>query len=91
MSFTYKGKPLFPTKTALDELSEIDLELYEVVEILENGFEIRKRANNVTEKAIQRGNKVINVVIVDLGDYFKLIHAGKFTLSRKFKKLRNGF
>ena len=65
--FTYKGKPVFPTKTALDELSEIDLDLYEVIEILESGFEIRKRAKNITEKAIQRGNKIINIVIVDQG------------------------
>ena len=87
MDFTYKGKPIFPTKTALNELSEIDVNLYEVPNILENGFQIRKRKKNITERGIQRGNKVINVVVVDLGNYYKLIHAGKFTLSKKFKKL----
>ena len=83
MDLTYRGKPIFPTKTALNELSEIDVNLYEVPEILEKGFEIRKRAKNVTEKGIQRGNKVINVVVVDLGNYYKLIHAGEFTLAKK--------
>lgn len=87
MDFTYKGKPIFPTKTALNELDEINLSLYEVPEILEKGFEIRKRKENIIERGIQRGNKVINVVVVDLGDYYKLIHAGEFTLSKKFKKL----
>ena len=87
MNFTYKGKPIFPTKTALNELSEIDVNLYEVPEILEKGFEIRKRAKNITERGIQRGNKVINVVVVDMENYYKLIHAGEFTLSKKFKKL----
>ncbi|MBI2655366.1 hypothetical protein HYX06_02995 [Candidatus Woesearchaeota archaeon] len=87
MNFTYKGKPILPTKTALNELSEINVNLYEVPEILENGFEIRKRKKNITERGIQRGNKVINVVVVDLGNYYKLIHAGEFTLSKKFKKL----
>jgi len=87
MGFTYKGKPIFPTKTALNELSDIDVNLYEVPEILEKGFEIRKRAKNITERGIQRGNKIMNVVVVDLGDYYKLIHAGEFTLSKKFKKL----
>ncbi len=90
MGFTYKGKPIFPTKTALTELSEIGVDLYEVPEILEKGFEIRKRAKSITERGIQRGNKVINVVVVELEDYYKLIHAGEFTLSKKFKKLVRG-
>lgn len=83
-------KPVLPTKRALDELSDIDLDLHDAVYILENGFEIRKRGRNVIEKGIQRGSKVINVVAVDLGGYYKLIHAGEFTLSRKFKKLIKG-
>ena len=87
MSFTYMGKPILPTKTALNELSEIDVNLYEVPEILEKGFEVRKRKKNIVERGIQRGSKIINVAVVDLGDYYKLIHAGEFTLSKKFKKL----
>ena len=87
MDFTYKGKPILPTKTALNELSEIDVNLYEVPEILEKSFEIRKRKKNIIERGIQRENKVINVVVVDLGNYYKLIHVGKFSLSKKFRKL----
>ena len=87
MDFTYKGKPILPNKTALNELSEVDVNLYEVPNILENGFEIRKRKKNIIERGVQRGNKVINIVVVDLGNYYKLIHAGEFTLSKKFKKL----
>ena len=87
MNFNYNGKPILPTKTALNELSEIGVNLSDVHEILEKGFEVRKRAKNITERGIQRGNKVINVVVVDLGNYYKLIHAGEFTLSKKFKKL----
>jgi len=92
MDFTYKGKSIFPTKTALNELSDIDVNLYEVPEILEKGFEIRKRKKNIIERGIQKGNKVVNVVVVDLGDYYKLIHAGEFTLSKKFRKMvsKNG-
>ena len=92
MDFTYKAKPILPTKTALDELSDIGMDLGKVPEILENGFEIRKRKKNIIERGIQRGNKVVNVVVVDLGDYYKLIHAGEFTLSKKFKKMvsKNG-
>lgn len=87
MDFTYNGKLIIPTKAVLDELSNINLNLYEVPEILEKGFEIRKRKKNITEKAIAKGNKVINVVIVDMGNFYKLIHAGEFTLTKKFRKL----
>ena len=87
MNFTYKGKSILPTKTALNELSEINASLCEVPEILEKGFEVRKRAKNIIERGVQRGNKVINIVVVDFGNYYKLIHAGEFTLSKKFKKL----
>ena len=87
MNITFNGKPILPTKTALNELSEINLDLYKATKILENGFVIRKRKKNIIEKAVRRGNKVVNVVVVDVGEYYKLIHAGEFTLSNKFKKL----
>ena len=83
----FKGKPIIPTKAVLDELSEINLNLHNVVEILEKGFRIRKRKKNVIERGIKKGSKIINVVVVDLGNYYKLIHAGEFTMTKKFKKL----
>ena len=94
MNFMHNGKPVMPTKTAMDELSDISLDLYEVPKILEKGFEIRKRKGNITEKGIKKGNKIINVVVVDMGNYYKLIHAGMFTITKKHKKLmrdKNGF
>jgi len=30
---------------------------------------------------------VVNVVVVDMDNYYKLIHIGEFTLSKKFRKL----
>ena len=87
MDFVYDGKPIIPTKEALTELSDLDLDLYAVQEILEKGFKLRKRKKNVTEKAIRKGNKIINAVAVDMGNYFKLIHVGKFSINNKFKKL----
>ena len=87
MDYTYEGKPILPTKTALNELSDIHVNLYEVPEILEKGFHLKKRKKNIIERAIIRENKIINVVIVDVGDYYKLIHAGEFTLSTKFRQL----
>ena len=86
----FKGKPVMPTKTAMDELSNINFDLKEAVEVLEKGFELRKRKKNIIERAIKKENKVINIVVVDMGNYYKLIHAGKFTLTEKFKKLMRG-
>ncbi|MBS3150152.1 hypothetical protein J4455_05720 [Candidatus Woesearchaeota archaeon] len=48
-------------------MSEIDINLYEIPEILEKGFEVRKRAKNIIERGVRRGNKIINIVVVDLG------------------------
>ena len=87
MNLTYNGKPILPTKTAMNELSDIDVNLYDVPDILENGFEMRKRKKNIIERGMQRGSKVVNVVVVEMDNYYKLIHAGQFTLSKKFKKL----
>jgi len=90
MEFNYKGKTIMPTKIAMDELSDIDLDLYRVLDILENGFELRKRKKNITEKAIKKGDKIINVVVVDMGNYYKLIHVGEFSLTKKFRKIMGG-
>jgi hypothetical protein len=86
--FVYEGKPVMPTKMAIDELNSIGLGLYEAVKILEIGFNIRKRKQNIIEKGITKGNKIINVVVVDVGAYYKLIHAGQFTFAKKFKTLK---
>ncbi len=90
MDLAYKGKPIIPTKAVLDELSNIRLDLYDIPEILEKGFELRKRKKNIIERAITKGNKVINVVIIDMDNFYKLIHAGEFTLTKKFRKLMEG-
>ncbi len=87
MDIIYKGKPIIPTKSVLNELSKINLNLYKVQIILEKGFEIRKRRKNIIERAIQKKNKLINVVVVDMGNYYKLIHVGRFTLTKKFRKI----
>lgn len=87
MEFIFNGKPVLPTKQVLDELSQINSDLYEVMNILEYGFPIRKRKKNIIERGLIQGNKVINVVVVDMGNYYKLIHAGKFSLAKKFKRM----
>ena len=90
MEFTYLRKPIFPTKEALTELSSLGLDLYKVQEILESGFHLRKRKKNITEKALRKGNKIINVVVVEVGNYYKLIHVGRFSMNKKFRQAIRG-
>ena len=86
MDFTFNGKPIFPTKEAMDELSDVGLDLHDAIAIMQEGFVVRKRKRNIIERAIKRGNKIINIVAVDMGNYYKLIHAGKFSYNKKFNK-----
>lgn len=83
---TYKGLRIVVSKRAVDrELSELRLDLWDVKEILEIGFDCSrsKRKENIEEKCIRIGNKVIKVVVekseVEMEDVWKLRHVGIFT------------
>ena len=81
MFFEWKGKPLIPTRRALDEMERINIDMYKTVEMLDNGFDCSRsrRKLNLFERCIRRRGKVIKVVVADIGNYFKIIHAGEFT------------
>ena len=86
----YKGLKLIPSKSAARELLNYGLMIADCEEILENGYEPRKRAKNTVEKWMDFGNKTYNVVVVKSYNYFYredvylITHVGKFTK----KKLR---
>jgi len=70
-----------------------DVILYDIVEILEEGFDCSrsKRKKNIVERCVQRGNTIIKVVVADCGDHLVLTHVGKFTASRrKLQQLKGG-
>jgi type II secretory pathway component PulF len=83
--FEWNGKPLIPTKHALDEMDNAGIDMYKAVEILDEGFDCSrsKRKANVVERCITRGNKVLKVVVADVGSYYKIIHAGEFTEKKR--------
>ncbi len=85
LEFTWKGKPLIPTRRALDEMERNNIDMYKAEEILNSGFDCARsrRAPNVYERCVQRGNKVVKIVVADIGDYYKIIHAGTFTAKKK--------
>lgn len=82
----YKGIRIAISHSAMQELMQEGKSIYDVVEILEEGYDApRKRKQGSIEKWINKGKKTYNVVIVkDYHEILKedcwvLIHFGKFS------------
>lgn len=86
----YKGLRIAISRSAMQELTKEGKTIYDVVEILEEGYDApRKRKQGTIEKWLDKGKKTYNAVIAkDYHEILKedcwvLIHFGKHT---KFKK-----
>ena len=82
----YKDLRIAISHSAMQELMQEDKTIYDVVEILENGYDApRKRKQGTIEKWLDKGKKTYNAVIVkDYHEILKedcwvLIHFGKFS------------
>ena len=82
----YDGLRIAISHSAMQELMQEGKTIYDVVEILENGYDApRKRKQGTIEKWIDKGKKTYNAVIVK--DYHEILkedcwvltHFGKFT------------
>ena len=64
---TWKKHPLIPTLSATRGLLKLNMDLYDVLEILENGYDCAKskRKPEVLERCIKKKNKVVKVVVVE--------------------------
>ena len=85
----YKGLRIVVSNSAMIELMKEEKTLYDVVHILEDGYDApRKRKSGIIEKWFDKGSKTYNAVIA--GDYnevmkedvWVLIHFGKFMRRR---------
>lgn len=81
----YKGLRLFPATAAMREMIQEGKDLYFVLKILEQGYDLgTKRSEDVIERCWDRGNKTYKVVVVK--DYhnitkeyvYVIIHFGKY-------------
>lgn len=63
---TWKKCPLIPTLSATRELLKLNMDLYDVLKILEKGFDCTKskRKSGVIERCVKKKNKIFKVVIV---------------------------
>ena len=60
----YNGLRIAVSHSAMQELMQEGMTLYDVVEILENGYDApRKRKKGTIEKWLDKGKKTYNVVI----------------------------
>ena len=87
----YQGLRIAPSMSATRELMKYGKTMFDVVDILEEGYDApRKRKEGTIERWLDKGNKTYNVVIVrDYHETLKeevwvLTHFGKFT-RRKIK------
>ena len=83
---TYNGLRIIVSDSAMWELMKEEKTLYDVVEILEQGYDApRKRKQGIIEKWLDKGNKTFNAVVArDYNEIMKedcwiLIHFGKFS------------
>src|SRR3989338_5436348 len=81
----YQSKELKATKEAADELMQFGCELWDVIKILESGYNCAssRRKENITEKCLRKRNDVYKAVVDDCGGYMLLIHLGKFSYKRR--------
>ena len=84
---SYQGKPVIPDykRNVLSELEEERMDLDDVVEILETGFDCStsKREKGILERCVQKKHRIIKVVVEDGDEYWGLRHVGSFKLSQK--------
>ena len=81
----YQEKEIKATKNAAEEMWHLKKDLFDVLEILERGYDCSrsKRKKNILEKCIRKGNDMFKAVVVSCNDYFLLIHFGKFTFKKR--------
>ncbi len=90
MDICYEGLPLRPTKSAYYELKELNMDLYDAVQILEEGYECptSKRKEGIIEKCLDAKNKTIKVVAAKSYEFwskrevYAIIHVGKFKVKK---------
>lgn len=93
----FKGLRIEPTLSASRELVEEEKDIYDVLEILEDGYEssASKRKENIIERSLRKGNKEYKAVVAKTEvvypdgfreEVWRLIHFGKITYKARRRK-----
>ena len=97
MDISYQGLRIEPTLSSSRELAEEGNDLYDVLKILEEGYDCSasKRSQNIVEKCIKKGNKQYKVVLAQtevtypdryIEKVWRIIHFGKSSYKKKRRK-----
>ena len=97
MDITYKGMRIEPTLSASRELVRESKDLYDVLEILEEGYDCSKskRKKNIIERCTRKGNKEYRTVLAEtevtysdgyIEKVLRLIHFGKNTYKKQRRR-----
>ena len=95
----FKGLRIEPTLSASRELIKEKKDLYDVLEILEEGYEssTSKRKVNIIERSLRKGNKEYKAVAAKTEvvypdnfreEVWRLIHFGKSTFKKERRRNR---
>ncbi|MDP6155165.1 MAG: hypothetical protein QF682_03390 [Candidatus Thermoplasmatota archaeon] len=90
---TWKGKELVVDnyRNADKEMLECDITIDDVIWVMENGSEVKKRKKGFTEKWCHRGKHILIVMVEDRVEYWLIGHVGKIKATKdKMKILRGG-
>ncbi|MFO7618936.1 MAG: hypothetical protein R6W91_04705 [Thermoplasmata archaeon] len=90
----YKGRAIISTRSAYHELEDLALNLYDVAEVLESGYECSrsKRERGKLERCLRTDRKVTRVVVAAgqfaypdgyIEDVYWLIHVSVETWKRR--------
>jgi len=97
LDITYRGLRIEPTLSATRELMREGKDLYDVLKILEDGYDCStsKRKPNIIERCLRKGNKEYKAVLaqteVTYPDRYtekvlRLIHFGKTTFKKERRR-----
>lgn len=84
---SYKGLPIIPTRSTMNEMSDLCMSLWDVLDVLENGKDCyaSQRRNGTLERCQDKGKRTTKVVVIrshnwSLGtDVWALVHVGNIS------------
>lgn len=90
MDIAYKGLPIRPTKSAYHELKSLGMDLFDVLQVLEDGYDCQRgsRKEGVMERCRDFDDKTIKVVASESYEFWSkqqvcvIIHVGKFKVRK---------
>lgn len=90
MDIAYDGLPIRPTRSVYHELKNLGMDLYDVLRVLEDGYDCRKsrREEGVIERCLEFGDMAIKVVAAESYEFwskqevYAIIHVGKFKVKK---------